>query len=82
MPTLRRLFSRLSYKRLLALFLLVVVPGALVVPLCYGIYGALRLTLAGKGAAREAATPEDASTFAQSAARNPELADAAPAHTS
>jgi hypothetical protein len=56
MQTLRRLyacnprdaFSRLSLRRLLALCLVVIVPGGLVVPLCYGLYGALRHSLSGK----------------------------------
>ena len=60
MHTLRRLFalsprdlvSRLSPRRLLALFLIIVVPGALVVPICCGIYGALRHSLGGKVGAR------------------------------
>ena len=60
MPTLRRLtawtsrgaFSRLSLRHGLALFLVVIVPGGLVVPICYGIYGALRHTLGGKAASR------------------------------
>ena len=47
----RDAFSRLSLQRALALFLLVVVPGALLVPICCGIYGAIRQTLAGKVAA-------------------------------
>ncbi|HEX2828661.1 MAG TPA: hypothetical protein VHP37_20065 [Burkholderiales bacterium] len=62
MQNLRRLFawtsrdalSRLSCQRLLSLFLVVVVPGGLVVPICYGLYGALRLTLSGKAATRVA----------------------------
>ena len=62
MQTLRRLYawnardalSRLSLRNLLALFLIVVVPGALIVPLCCGIYGALRYTLAGKSGSRTA----------------------------
>jgi hypothetical protein len=75
MQNLSRLFartsgnalSRLSCQRLLALFLVVVVPGGLVVPICYGIYGAIRLTLSGKTATRDAASGEGAPTFAQSA---------------
>ena len=60
MQTLRRLYawnardaiSRLSFRHVLALFLVVIVPGGLVVPLCYGLYGALRHSLSGKVASR------------------------------
>ena len=62
MQTLRRFatwnawdaFSRLSFRQVLALFLVVIIPGGLVVPLCCGIYGALRHSLAGKSAADSA----------------------------
>jgi hypothetical protein len=65
MQTLRRLFaltpwnrfSRLSARQLLVLFLVAIVPGGLVVPLCCGIYGALRYTLSGKAASRGADAP-------------------------
>lgn len=48
----RNALSRLSYPRLLALLLVVIVPGGLVVPLCAGLYGALRLTFCSKSANR------------------------------
>ena len=54
--TSRDALSRLSCQRLLAFLLVVVVPGALVVPICYGIYGAIRLSLSGKAATRAATT--------------------------
>ena len=67
MPTLRRLFPRIDWdaclrmptSRLIALLLVVIVPGGLVVPLFCGIYGAIRHTLSGNVASRgvaEAAT--------------------------
>ena len=60
MQTLRRRYawniraalSRLSFRHLFTLFLVVIVPGGLVVPLFYGLYGALRHSLSGKDAAR------------------------------
>ena len=63
MQTLRRLyawnrdaFSRLSFRHVLALFLVVIVPGGLVVPICCGIYGALRHSLSGKTPSRSVDT--------------------------
>ena len=50
--TPRDAFSRLSLRHGLALFLIVIVPGGLVVPICYGIYGALRHTLGSKVSSR------------------------------
>jgi hypothetical protein len=75
MHTLRRFFawttrhtsSRVPTSRLIALLLIVILPGGLVVPLFCGIYGAIRHTLAGKVASRDieatalAAAAEDAS---------------------
>ena len=69
MNTLRSLFawtsrdalSRLSMPRLLALFLILIVPGGLVVPICCGIYGALRHTLSSKVASRSIETAPAAS---------------------
>jgi hypothetical protein len=56
MQSLRRMYQDvaratlaiLPYPRLAALVLIVIIPGALVVPFCYGIYGAIRHSLAGK----------------------------------
>jgi hypothetical protein len=50
--TRRDAFSRPSLRHGLALFLIVIVPGGLVVPICYGIYGAIRHTLGGKVSSR------------------------------
>ena len=60
MHKLRRLFawtrrddsSRMPTSRLVALVLIVVLPGGLFVPIFCGLYGALRHSLAGKVAAR------------------------------
>ena len=51
---LRTAYSRLTLRHVLAVFLVVIVPGGLVVPICCGIYGALRHTLTGKVAPRSA----------------------------
>jgi hypothetical protein len=48
----RDLLARLSFARGLALILVVVLPGGLFVPLCVGIYGAIRHSLSGKAATR------------------------------
>ena len=73
MRTLRRFYawtsggalSRLSPRHLLAVFLVVIVPGGLVVPICYGIYGAIRHTLGGKAASRIDATMQSPITEAR-----------------
>ena len=60
METLRRIFAwtafdvapRGSSSRWLALLLIVILPGGLVVPICCGIYGAIRQTLAGNDSKR------------------------------
>jgi hypothetical protein len=65
MQSLRRMYrdvaratlAILPYPRLAALVLVVIIPGALVVPICYGIYGAIRHSLAGK--AGEHSAPMD-----------------------
>jgi hypothetical protein len=61
MHTLRRLFawtardasSRVPKSRLIALLLIVILPGGLMVPIFCGIYGAIRHTLNGKFASRD-----------------------------
>ena len=58
METLRRMFAwtafdatpRGSAVRWFALLLIVILPGGLVVPICCGIYGAIRQTLSGNAA--------------------------------
>jgi hypothetical protein len=61
MDTLRHIYSstvRLPAARVIALILIIVVPGGLVLPICYGLYGAIRHSLSTKvpnrGAAEEA----------------------------
>jgi hypothetical protein len=44
----RATLAILPYPRLAALVLVLIIPGALVVPIFYGIYGAIRHSLAGK----------------------------------
>jgi hypothetical protein len=50
----RDVLARLSFARALALILVVVLPGGFFVPLCVGLYGAIRHGLSGKVAARAA----------------------------
>jgi hypothetical protein len=66
--TPRDLLARLSFARALALILVIVLPGGLFVPLCVGIYGAIRHSLAGKVSTRAA----------ESAGANPVLDESAP----
>jgi hypothetical protein len=64
----RDLLARLSFARALALILVVVLPGGFFVPLCVGIYGAIRHSLSGKVSARAA----------ESAGANPVLDESRP----
>jgi len=44
----RRALARLRYPKTLAALLIIVLPGGLVLPICYGLYGAIRHTLSTK----------------------------------
>jgi hypothetical protein len=61
----RDILARLSTAKALALLLVVVLPGGFFVPLCVGIYGAIRHSLSGKVATRGT----------ESAVANPALED-------
>jgi hypothetical protein len=66
MHTIRRLFvlqprnfaARLRSPGAIAFLLVIVIPGGLMLPICYGLYGALRHTLASKVSNRTAG-PQD-----------------------
>jgi hypothetical protein len=61
MHTFRRLFawhardasSRVPTSRVIALLLIVILPGGLMVPIFCGLYGAIRHTLTGKAGSRD-----------------------------
>ena len=44
----RATLARFPYPKLTVFLLIVIIPGALVLPICYGIYGAIRHTLSGR----------------------------------
>jgi hypothetical protein len=65
MHTLRRLFAKVSpaptgrwrNAKVVALLLVIVVPGGIALPIFYGIYGAIRHTFAPKTHSRSASAP-------------------------
>ena len=44
----RATLARFPYPKLTVFLLVVIIPGALVLPICYGIYGAIRHTFSGR----------------------------------
>ena len=72
MHTLRRLFvytpraaaARWRHPKVLALLLVIIVPGGFALPIVYGLYGAIRHTLAQKAQAGSAAASDPIATEA------------------
>jgi hypothetical protein len=55
----RATLARFPYPKLAIFLLIVIIPGALVLPICYGIYGAIRHSFSGR-VAGEAPGPDSA----------------------
>ena len=60
----RATLARFPYPKVAAVLLIVIIPGALVLPICYGIYGAIRYSLSGR-IAGDAPGPDAANPLAK-----------------
>ncbi len=66
MHTLRRIFvlptrntlATIRTSKAIALLLVIIIPGGLMLPICYGLYGAIRHTLSNKASPRTAGSQD------------------------
>jgi hypothetical protein len=52
----RATLAKFPYPKLAVFLLIVIIPGALVLPICYGIYGAIRYSWSGRVAGQASET--------------------------